>query len=1022
MNLCLWSVERQRWFNLPPLPRSPHPSSSDEQCDIDEAEWEMLEHEECDAERVMEKEQADADSQSQQLPPDAENFNAPSTFASDVVTDENAEMNGAGQQQQYEQQEQLMTNGELESVVEEQNEQLSPQSTNEQQFGGEFQQQQQQQQPQEELQEQQNAHPNQQTADSTAQPSKRKRIHPALLGHIPEHEQHQVFDYDDRLPAFRVVLFSSVALPSSHPLMKLMDGQLDADVQTINDALRNDSTQTNAATSSSLPFPTSISDLQSQQQEQQLSEQKYPQHGEGQSNSERTWQAHDSPFARSPRPEQEQQQQQQQLQQAIESKRAQFEGSVSAQQGTNTEDQQFHSHELLNTSQLSTTGSTTTAETTNDTANQSIAETSMLNSPSRSLNEQLSIAQNAARAVDLPFILHIHGGGERNFCSSSGIFCSSLCSFRSYRFLLYVRMLVGFLADMETIDRASLSGWAQEVKVPILSIHYSLAPEHKFPGQSVSCLPSFSNLFLKFSSRFLTLSLCFSTVPLEQCFLLYRMAVRCVQLAGFHPRIALVGDSAGGQLCLSLSLRIQAHNEGLDVSPFLRVSRDQQGNIIQTAVPCCAHTAAERAMLLEEINNQSSSLQDESMMVEGKQRQSAADGQQQHQHELDQEGNEENARQWQSDSPANANNANESKHDSSLVSIASSAKSNRSALTSSNNNTTPLREQTNSEEDIDRHVNSARRSGSSRRAVQDNEETWQEQQEPQEQDSNNGMHEHDQQLSQSPSSTGRSSSSWIDVQHRANGDSPQFEPARRDSGASGEMREDRDRDAADRLAFSSSSLADSKRSYNEPQQPVDFSLLDLSRSSHQNYHQLNHLQVSSDLGADGSQPLPLVSPASAMRHQYHSLSLSPPQVQIPMPSTLVLGNLSHFFLLLCLVLFAHVRIIMCSFHVTICFCFFSCTAYPASNSCPTVSPSRLVQMGDVVLRFSALMGMMQLNFAGHCPFCNMFLSPVLAPAQLLSALPPTHVLAGLIAYCWYCKLFFICLFFDSQSFILSCCS
>ncbi|XP_074874802.1 hormone-sensitive lipase isoform X2 [Buteo buteo] len=74
-----------------------------------------------------------------------------------------------------------------------------------------------------------------------------------------------------------------------------------------------------------------------------------------------------------------------------------------------------------------------------------------------------------------------------------------------------------------------LRGWARELGAPILSVDYALAPEAPFPR------------------------------ALEECFYAYCWALRnCRLLGSTAQRVCLAGDSAGGNLCLTVSMRAAA--------------------------------------------------------------------------------------------------------------------------------------------------------------------------------------------------------------------------------------------------------------------------------------------------------------------------------------------------------------------------------------------------------------------------------------------------------------------------------
>ncbi|XP_046540034.1 hormone-sensitive lipase isoform X4 [Equus quagga] len=88
----------------------------------------------------------------------------------------------------------------------------------------------------------------------------------------------------------------------------------------------------------------------------------------------------------------------------------------------------------------------------------------------------------------------------------------------------------GFVAQTSKSHEPYLKSWAQELGAPILSIDYSLAPEAPFPR------------------------------ALEECFYAYCWAVKhCALLGSTGERICLAGDSAGGNLCFTVSLQAAAY-------------------------------------------------------------------------------------------------------------------------------------------------------------------------------------------------------------------------------------------------------------------------------------------------------------------------------------------------------------------------------------------------------------------------------------------------------------------------------
>ncbi|XP_036023999.1 hormone-sensitive lipase isoform X4 [Onychomys torridus] len=126
-------------------------------------------------------------------------------------------------------------------------------------------------------------------------------------------------------------------------------------------------------------------------------------------------------------------------------------------------------------------------------------DSKMLNSLVKSEGSRLELRprpQQAPRSRAL--VVHIHGGG--------------------------------FVAQTSKSHEPYLKNWAQELGVPIISIDYSLAPEAPFPR------------------------------ALEECFFAYCWAVKhCDLLGSTGERICLAGDSAGGNLCITVSLRAAAY-------------------------------------------------------------------------------------------------------------------------------------------------------------------------------------------------------------------------------------------------------------------------------------------------------------------------------------------------------------------------------------------------------------------------------------------------------------------------------
>uniref|UniRef100_A0A8B9KC06 Hormone-sensitive lipase n=1 Tax=Astyanax mexicanus TaxID=7994 RepID=A0A8B9KC06_ASTMX len=88
----------------------------------------------------------------------------------------------------------------------------------------------------------------------------------------------------------------------------------------------------------------------------------------------------------------------------------------------------------------------------------------------------------------------------------------------------------GFVAQTSRSHESYLKTWSRDLNVPILSVDYSLAPEAPFPR------------------------------ALEECFYAYCWALKnCHMLGSTAERVCLAGDSAGGNLCLTVSMKAMSH-------------------------------------------------------------------------------------------------------------------------------------------------------------------------------------------------------------------------------------------------------------------------------------------------------------------------------------------------------------------------------------------------------------------------------------------------------------------------------
>ncbi|XP_061738718.1 lipase, hormone-sensitive a isoform X2 [Nerophis ophidion] len=84
----------------------------------------------------------------------------------------------------------------------------------------------------------------------------------------------------------------------------------------------------------------------------------------------------------------------------------------------------------------------------------------------------------------------------------------------------------GFVAQTSRSHENYLRSWSKELNVPILSVDYSLSPEAPFPR------------------------------ALEECFYAYCWALKnCHLLGSTAERVCLAGDSAGGNLCITVSMK-----------------------------------------------------------------------------------------------------------------------------------------------------------------------------------------------------------------------------------------------------------------------------------------------------------------------------------------------------------------------------------------------------------------------------------------------------------------------------------
>lgn len=82
-----------------------------------------------------------------------------------------------------------------------------------------------------------------------------------------------------------------------------------------------------------------------------------------------------------------------------------------------------------------------------------------------------------------------------------------------------------------------LKEWAKDFNCPIVSVDYSLAPEHQFPA------------------------------AVEEGFFAYCWILKnCALLGTAAKKVIFTGDSAGGNLCLSIALKVTYVNRYTPIS------------------------------------------------------------------------------------------------------------------------------------------------------------------------------------------------------------------------------------------------------------------------------------------------------------------------------------------------------------------------------------------------------------------------------------------------------------------------
>ena len=108
----------------------------------------------------------------------------------------------------------------------------------------------------------------------------------------------------------------------------------------------------------------------------------------------------------------------------------------------------------------------------------------------------------------------------------------------------------GWISQSPRTHLAYLRIWARETKLPILSVDYGKKEQHRYLD-----LESYKQLGLSPENEF--------PGALNECYAAYKWLLdpdnaQAIGMAAFEipPRIILTGDSAGGNLCAALTIRV----------------------------------------------------------------------------------------------------------------------------------------------------------------------------------------------------------------------------------------------------------------------------------------------------------------------------------------------------------------------------------------------------------------------------------------------------------------------------------
>jgi len=181
------------------------------------------------------------------------------------------------------------------------------------------------------------------------------------------------------------------------------------------------------------------------------------------------------------------------------------------------------------------------------TENHGMQHVPMLICPAVAVNRQLTIPAepmvvetiNGPKMIDPPFLhskpkiiharllSHSRREGQGRFGSTDSLSALGQKAHGLSKNLLFHCHGGGFVSQSSKSHEIYLRGWAKDLQCPILSIDYSLSPDAPYPE------------------------------ALNECFYVYNWAIKnCRTLGWTSERICLVGDSAGGNLIVALTLKL----------------------------------------------------------------------------------------------------------------------------------------------------------------------------------------------------------------------------------------------------------------------------------------------------------------------------------------------------------------------------------------------------------------------------------------------------------------------------------